>query len=61
MTAPALAAPLPTRSPVVASYALNDHNVEKRRVRGDLIQVFRIVKGFDKIKMEDFFLSLIHI
>jgi len=27
----------------------------KRRVRGDLIQVFRIVKGFDSLNIEDFF------
>ena len=30
-------------------------SLEKRWVRGDLIQVFRIVKGFDRINMEDFF------
>ena len=29
--------------------------MEKRRIRGDLIQVFRIVKGFDKVDLESFF------
>ena len=29
--------------------------LEKKRVRGDLIQVFRIVKGFDLMNREDFF------
>jgi len=30
-------------------------SLENRRVRGDLIQVFRIVKGFYKVNTEDFF------
>jgi len=30
-------------------------SLENRRVRDDLIQVFRIVKGFDKVNTEDFF------
>jgi len=30
-------------------------SLENRRVCGDLIQVFRIVKGFDKVNTEDFF------
>jgi len=29
--------------------------LEKRRFRGDLIQVLRIVKGFDLVNIEDFF------
>ena len=30
-------------------------SLENRRVCGDLIQVFRIVKGFDRVNTEDFF------
>ena len=29
--------------------------LELRRDRGDLIQVFKIVHGFDKLKFDDFF------
>jgi len=29
--------------------------IEKRRIRGDLIQVFQIAKGFDKVDMGSFF------
>jgi len=28
--------------------------LEKRRLRGDLIETFKIVTGIDKVKMEDF-------
>ena len=31
--------------------------LEKRRVRGDLIETFKIVTGREKVKMEDFFAS----
>ena len=30
-------------------------SLEKRRIRGDLIQVFRTMKGFDKVDRESFF------
>ena len=29
--------------------------LEMRRLRGDLIEVFKIFKGFDNIKLNDFF------
>jgi len=32
-------------------------SLEERRIRGDLIQVFRIVKGFDKVDLGTCFLS----
>jgi len=31
---------------------------EKRRLRGDLIETFKIVTGRDKVKMEDFFTAV---
>jgi len=30
-------------------------SLEKRRIRADLIQAFRIIKGFDKLNMDYFF------
>ena len=30
-------------------------SLERRRARGDLIQVFKMLRGMDKIKFEDFF------
>ena len=30
-------------------------SLEKRKVRGDMIQVFKMVKGFDKVDYGDFF------
>ena len=35
--------------------ALGITTLEKRRIRGDLIQAFRIIKGFDKLNREHFF------
>ena len=35
--------------------ALGITSLEKRRIRGDLIQVFRIVRGFDKVEFEELF------
>jgi len=35
--------------------ALSITSSEKRRIRGDLIQAFRIIKGFDKLNMNYFF------
>jgi len=29
--------------------------LEKRRIRGDLIQAFQIIEGFDKLNMDHFF------
>ena len=35
--------------------ALNLTTLENRRIRGDLIQVFRIIKGFDKVAADNLF------
>ena len=35
--------------------ALGITSLEKRRIRGDLIQVFLIIEGFDKLNMDHFF------
>jgi len=35
--------------------ALGITSLEKRRIRGDLIQVFRIVRSFDRIKVDELF------
>jgi len=35
--------------------ALGITTLEKRRIRGDLIQALRIIKGFDRLNMEHFF------
>ena len=34
---------------------LHTSSLVKRRVRGDLIQAYRIMKGIDKVEMEHFF------
>jgi len=36
------------------NYCYYEYWKKKKRVRGDLIQVFRIEKGFDRINVEDF-------
>ena len=35
---------------------LNLHSLERRRVRRDLIEVFKLVKGFNRVAIKEFFI-----
>ena len=37
---------------------LNLEYLEERRIRFDLVEVFKIIKGFSVLKFNDFFLSI---